>query len=374
MSESLTSSENSRVHKKRNSSIELLRIIAMIMIVAHHFGTHTNWASGGHLIFNEYWVEILKSFGKIGVGIFFAITGYFLYNRRSFKYRKIFDILIPTWTYSFIFLIIAFILKDPITKIQFPLNIRLLRLMMPVVANGYWFVTAYTFVFLISPYLKKWFDVMSQRDIIIFLLITCAFNSVIATFKFLTASTFEFPYIVISPVVCCLLIGYSINRFKDQLQDKNWPIFAFTLSTAVLILAPLILILLSKLGYHDIPGDLFTNIASITSLVFITSILIIFQSFNFSSKWVDLISGATFGIYLIHDNNIMYYKLWRGQTMNVASHLTLPKIDFVLYSIQTIFGVFLACLVIELIRQFIFKLIYKMISAIFARRKTHSLN
>lgn len=374
MSESLTSSENSRTHKKRNSSIELLRIIAMVMIVAHHFGTHTNWASGGHLIFNEYWVEIMKSFGKIGVGIFFAITGYFLYNRRSFKYRKIFDILIPTWTYSFIFLIIAFILKDPITKIQFPLNIRLLRLMMPVVANGYWFVTAYVFVFLISPYLKKWFDAMSQRDIIIFLLITCGFNSVLATFKFLTASTFEFPYIVISPVICCLLIGYSINRFKGQLQDKNWPIFAFTLSTAVLVLAPLILILFSKLGYHDIPGDLFTNIASITSLFFITSILIIFQSFTFSSKLIDLIGGATFGIYLIHDNNIMYHKLWRGQTMNVASHLTLPKIDFVLYSIQTILGVFLACLVIELIRQFIFKLIYKIISGFFAKRKARSPN
>lgn len=371
MSESLATSENSRVHKKRNSSIELLRIIAMIMIVAHHFGTHTNWASGGHLIFNEYWVEILKSFGKIGVGIFFAITGYFLYNRRSFKYRKIFDILIPTWTYSFIFLIIAFILKDPITKIQFPLNIRLLRLMMPVIANGYWFVTAYIFIFLISPYLKKWFDTMSQRDIIIFLLITCAYNSVIANFKFLITSTFEFPYIVISPAVCYLLIGYSINRFKDRLQDKNWPIFAFTLSIAVLSLAPLMLILFSKLGYQDIPGDIFTNIAS---TIIIASVLIIFQSFNFSSKWVDLISSATFGIYLIHDNDIVYRKLWRGQTMNVASHLTLPKIDFVLYSIQTILGVFLVCLVIELIRQFIFKLIYKMIFAIFARRKTHSLN
>lgn len=371
MSESLVASENSRVHKKRNSSIELLRIIAMIMIIAHHFGTHTNWASGGHLIFNEYWVEILKSLGKIGVGIFFAITGYFLYNRRSFKYRKIFDILIPTWTYSFIFLAIAFILKDPIIKIQFPVNIRLLRLMMPVISNGYWFITAYTFIFLISPYLKKWFDAMSQRDIIKFLLITCTFNSVIATFKFLTASTFEFPYIVISPAICYVLIGYSINRFKDQLQNKSWPIFAFALSVAVLVLAPLTLILFAKLGYHDIPGDLFTNIPSI---ILTTSILIFFQSFNINSKIINLISGAVFGIYLIHDNDIVYRKLWRGQTMNVASHLTLPKIDFVLYSIQTILGVFLGCLIIELIRQFIFKLIYKIISGCFIKRESRSLN
>ena len=102
MSESLATSENSRVRKKRNSSVELLRIIAMIMIVAHHFGTHTNWASGGHLIFNEYWVEILKSFGKIGVGIFFAITGYFLYNRRSFKYPySDLDLLLYFFNYCF---------------------------------------------------------------------------------------------------------------------------------------------------------------------------------------------------------------------------------------------------------------------------------
>ena len=55
----------------RNSSLELLRIVAMLMVVACHFGSRVNWTSAGHMVFNEYWIELLKSLGQIGVGIFF---------------------------------------------------------------------------------------------------------------------------------------------------------------------------------------------------------------------------------------------------------------------------------------------------------------
>lgn len=33
--------------KKRSSNVELLRIVAMLMIIIHHFSVHGPWPSGG---------------------------------------------------------------------------------------------------------------------------------------------------------------------------------------------------------------------------------------------------------------------------------------------------------------------------------------
>lgn len=54
---------------KRNSSLELLRIICMVMIVAHHFAVHSRFPEeiGGA---NGFIVQLFRSGGKVGVNAF----------------------------------------------------------------------------------------------------------------------------------------------------------------------------------------------------------------------------------------------------------------------------------------------------------------
>lgn len=72
---------------KRNSNIELLRIISMLMIVAHHYvfyGVEQNYNpaisgivfSSGTLI-NRCFSLFLLPGGVVGVAVFFIISGYF---------------------------------------------------------------------------------------------------------------------------------------------------------------------------------------------------------------------------------------------------------------------------------------------------------
>lgn len=62
--------------KKRNSSIELLRIIAMLMIIVLHFvGPYTNLDKS---IKNYYLIQFVESISIIGVNIFVIISAYFL--------------------------------------------------------------------------------------------------------------------------------------------------------------------------------------------------------------------------------------------------------------------------------------------------------
>jgi peptidoglycan/LPS O-acetylase OafA/YrhL len=86
--------------RTRKSNFELLRVIAMIMIIAHHFAGHgiqhdlegstayVIWRNGSLL--NKIVDCLFAPGGKIGVGIFFMLTGYFLINKRSFSLKKIF--------------------------------------------------------------------------------------------------------------------------------------------------------------------------------------------------------------------------------------------------------------------------------------------
>ena len=87
--------------KTRSSNIELLRIIAMFMIVLYHIVYHcvvvqlTNPASMGRTVidtFNHptFYKELLmlnsiQTFGIIGNAIFILISGYFMANRSKMK-------------------------------------------------------------------------------------------------------------------------------------------------------------------------------------------------------------------------------------------------------------------------------------------------
>ncbi len=65
--------------EQRQSSIELLRIIAMILIVAHHFEIHGGFAYPQDAVsVNRIWMQFISSGGKVGVNIFVLLSGYFL--------------------------------------------------------------------------------------------------------------------------------------------------------------------------------------------------------------------------------------------------------------------------------------------------------
>lgn len=80
--------------QNRNSSIELLRIISMILIVFHHFAFHGGfkWQTNSVTI-SHFWYNFIYGGGKIGVNIFVLISGYFLIDRKTSVFSYIRRIL-----------------------------------------------------------------------------------------------------------------------------------------------------------------------------------------------------------------------------------------------------------------------------------------
>ena len=85
----------------RQSNIELLRIIAMVIIVAHHFAVHGGFDFPIETVApNRLWIQFLALGGKIGVNIFVLISGYFLIDAKSLKKVKVLKLWLQIFTYS----------------------------------------------------------------------------------------------------------------------------------------------------------------------------------------------------------------------------------------------------------------------------------
>ena len=71
----------------RESNIELLLIISMVLIIMHYFCVHGTFPFTPELTFNKVFLQIFGLGGKAGVVAFVMITGYFMVSS-SFKLHK----------------------------------------------------------------------------------------------------------------------------------------------------------------------------------------------------------------------------------------------------------------------------------------------
>lgn len=70
----------------RETGIELLRILAMLGIMASHFAYYG--AGGGGAGAGGLWLALLQAGGKLGVDIFVLISGYFLIKAPAVRTEK----------------------------------------------------------------------------------------------------------------------------------------------------------------------------------------------------------------------------------------------------------------------------------------------
>lgn len=335
----------------RNSGIELLRIIAMLMIVAHHFSVHTIWPNSGYgFVFNEYWKDILASFGKVGVGIFFIITGYFFARKSDFNIKKIFNIIRPVWFYSWLFLILAISCRIFTVKFSYPLQKELVESVAPIIGNAYWFVTSYVIVLLLSPYLKKMFDSLGDKELlsVVFVLAIAGFGT--GFFLFISTSIYE-PAMTVPCGIFYALIGYTIKRYEDKISGA-WSVVCALVSTFILFLTPIIFYYIKPQPGQYIQKNIFWGDQSVICMALAASLFVIFSRLKFHNNLVNYLASLMFGVYLIHDNIFVRQWLWRGSgILQTASHYGDSKIHFIFYSLGVILLVFAVSILIEAVRK-----------------------
>lgn len=333
--------------KIRESGLELLKIICIVLIILHHYSVHGGYKYTVDTLNKKIiFIQILSLYGKVACSIFALSTGYFMIkSKASLKenIKKALMINIEMFFYSAIILGIFYYKK--IGKID---KITIKQSLISLIW-GNWYIVAYTMLLLLIPYLNKMIKTLSKSQhrglIILMLIIWCVIP---------TITDFKWKFSDIDFFIVMYVIGGYIRLYEvDKMKYANKWNLIIVISSALLLVLSVFYFDNKGIKLHDNNiiknATKMKNINSIYSVILAISSFLLFKRFTFKSKIINRISQSTLGIYLIHDNDLVRPYLWKNLWANTTycSKRFLVLIQHI--TIKTL-AVFLICLVIDQIR------------------------
>lgn len=326
---------------QRQSNFELLRIIAMLFILAFHY------AGDGGLSFpsdsislNRCWILCIQFGGKVGVDLFVLISGYFLINAKSIKTSKAIKLWLQLLFYSLVFYSIAIAFGVETFGYK-----KTLKQFAPVSYSYWWFASTYFVLYLLSPYLNVLLFALNKRQYIQYLALMMIFWSVIPTFTGLSVQS--------NPLLWFIFL-YSlaafIKRFGVKTKLSAGGLIAFSVFCIILTCSMSIGIAVMGTRFSTFSEYTlyFYDMQRIPVLIISTSMFLGFQKLQMkNSKLVNSIASATFGVYLIHHNKYVCPFLWKTLFRNAVYA---NSNYLILHSVAAVVIVFIACTIIELLR------------------------
>lgn len=349
--------EETAAAPKKQLNMEILRILAMCMIITLHYldkgGVLKEFASNNTPVGNAAW--IIEAFCMVSVNIYVLISGYFLCES-TFKIRKTVLLWIQILMYSWIItLIFAIILKGQF-NFEEGMLYGLIPLLMPVTGSHYWFATVYILMYLVSPFLNigiKAMDKKTHRNLIIILVAIFSIWNTVLPF---TIPATDRKGMDICWFICLYVIAAYLRKYGDEIKINKW------LSLAIYALCCIGAFLLGKgmLLADSVTGKLggycknFYEYNSITILIASVALFIFFvkteiKAGDFATQMVLFVSEGTFGVYLLHEHKLLRY-LW-PTWFNVSEYA--DRFAFIPHLLMTVACVFTAGVVIDFIRRII---------------------
>lgn len=328
-------------YKNRSSNFEILRIIAMIMIVAHHFSVHGGFEMYiSSLQLNTIFLQFLQFGGKIGVNIFVLISGYFLINTDNIKVKKIIKLWFQIFFYSSIIYLVFTLFGHQNFKV-----ISCIKALLPIIYNKYWFASSYFILYLFVPYINRFvknIDKIAYKKLLILMFVLWTIIPTITKQTMYMNALLWFLFLY-------LLAGYIRLHFDDSKKTcKQY--FTRTIIVYILTFAITIIIdvLCLKWPYFNKYTTYLYGMNQLPTLIISVFLFLTFKKLQMKNiKIINVIASATFGVYLIHDNPLTRAFLWKTLFKNATyqySSLLIP------YSILCILLVYVCSTIIELLR------------------------
>lgn len=365
---------------ERSSKYELLRIAAMLLIVLHHYICHgvrhslipdMSMAYLSGLEFNRTLTSFLIMGGGIGNGIFFMLTGFFMFNK-EYEFKRILKLIAQVYFYSIALMLVYYAVRH-LHIYKFPElkcannTLVLLNSFLPFSAGLWWFIQAYTLLFLFVPVLNVFLSKLTSRQFLVVLLLLWIlwFNPSVLGFTYQKLQMAVVYYVLgayirktefkinkwISLILFCVCwISYSFIDLKNNLMIINK-----TPCSAEMIII-----------YSKLSGCIITPLAVLFAFEFFNDLQIK------NNRFINAVASTTFGIYLIHDSPITRDLLW-----NKVFHCLDIQYEsnmFPALAAGTVIVLFVSCSIIDYLRQCLIErkinsVIYSLVNRFFQKEE-----
>ena len=350
--------------KERNSGIELLKIIAIVLIVIFHV-VNTLKTINPYISYSDYvidlsvattdiWKFILTIFsylGYLGNSIFFICSAWFLLRSSKYYKRKWFFMLLEILFISMFILVVMLIIRhgDISGKI-------LLKSILPTTFAPNWYLTCYLLFYPIHPLLNVVIQKLDKQHLFRF---SAALFVIYGCFAFIKNDLF-FSSTIILWIAIYFVMAYIQLYLKDFADSDK---YNFMLLAVGLVGWFGIAFVANYLGLHisffnDKVLRWATNYNPFLIIIAI-ALFNLMRKLTFKNRAINYISSLSLLVYIIHENvvlrNYCRTALWNYVYKNYGySHILLWV--FALSFIVFMFGLVSSMIYDKTIRTFIRKL------------------
>ena len=379
---------DSKAGKERMANLELLRCVAMMMVVVLHY-----LGKGGLLpdlteetlgsVGTAAW--LLESFCIVAVNVYMFISGYFL-SMSSFKPSRLIRLWLQVWSYSVAAGLLGAV-TGVMTETAFDMHF-LLTLFLPVSMGHYWFMTSYVFLYLLLPFVGTAASKMTKQQMRIalgFLLFTfCVLKSVLPLRLEMDEQGYNCLW-----YLCVFLTAAYVRRFclngSEEMAGKKKPSKRFSLQKrscclgmyvggCLLIFAGTMLLRTVYLRTGSLGRMLGMCMEYNHLLPFLAAVGLfgVFYTLQIRGKAAAVIQKAaphTLGVYLLHENLGLRYtwQRWfqaeRINSVNSAAAHGSSAIEGVvnlfLWTAIAVICVFVCGILADIVRKGIFHILHR---------------
>lgn len=323
-----------------NVGIDLLRIVSMYLVVLLHvLGVGGILDNLGEPYTNQYRFAWLLEIGAYcAVNCYALISGYVGVHSR-FRISRLAQLWLQIVFYTLIITAIFAICQPGTITLQYWINA-----LFPIVHDQYWYLTSYFGMCLFVPLMNLALNSFSKKQLTAMVLAIFVFFITIPTIIQLDPFMLTNGYSMIWLCILYIVGGY-LKKYDVMAQVRPlWGLLAY-------IVAVLVTLLLQCTGYTH-----FVSYTSPTIFIAGLGLLVFFGNLKingaFFKKAIALLAPATLGVYIIHVNPLIFWRLLADSTIPFLGYKTVIMVPMVL---ATALGIYAVCTIIDLVRIFIFK-------------------
>lgn len=293
----------------RDSGVELLKIITVILIVISHV-VLTLTTENEYIPYNNYLLDcthattsgtilllaVMRHFGALGNWIFFVASAWFLLDSTKASGKKMMGMLLDIWVISVLFLGITLLIRGEVSGKLF-----LFSLFPTLFANN-WYLTCYLLIYPIHPYLNRLISAMTQKE---HLKVVSVLAVLYIGFNFIE-SRFFFPNMLLLWISVYLILAY-IKRYCMKLYSSAKVNSILLLCGAAGAVGIVILTDLLGLKIAALSDQLLRWVSNFNPFLILIAIAAfgLARNNHFKNKTVNQIAKCSMLIYIIHENILL---------------------------------------------------------------------
>lgn len=329
---------------KRNSSLELLRLLCIFMIICHHYFVHGGFRfQAFDLTIGNAIVQCAGMYGRAACSIFAMISGYFLISGH-YHFRKFISILGTMTFYSvLVYSVCSFLGIIHFSRIYF------MNSFFPLFWFGNWYVQGYLLFFLFIPFVNRLLRTLNKRQYLSLLGVSYLIWTIVPSLPLMEIK-WGWDNLYFFFIMYCTGAFIWLFNVGSHIQNK-WNLI-IGLSAGFLMSAYVIVQDLLGKHMHSTrmirEATMYMNYNYFLPVIFAVFLFIYFKNKNFYCPWINKIAASVIGIYLIHDSTFIRRWLWQvfyPNTMYVHSSKLL-----LIHMACKVIMVFVICLLIDQVR------------------------